>query len=120
MGNVEQLKRQITSLPYPEFIQIWEHCAQERPTRDAMEQTAPIVQQGCVRELRGLYPDFDPTTGGQTKPWAHPENWATAYIQHDTVTHNNHTWRSLHIGPNLWEPGTQGAEHLWAEVANES
>ena len=47
--------------------------------------------------------------------WVQPES-TNPYSKGDRVTHNGKTWESL-VDGNVWEPGAQGSESLWQEVA---
>lgn len=47
--------------------------------------------------------------------WVQPES-TNPYSKGDKVTHNGKTWESL-VDGNVWEPGAQGSESLWQEVA---
>lgn len=47
--------------------------------------------------------------------WVQPES-TNPYNKGDRVTHNGKTWESL-VDGNVWEPGAQGSESLWQEVA---
>ena len=48
------------------------------------------------------------------EPW---NGISTQYQKGDRVTHNGFVWESVYPGQNTWEPGTLGAESLWAKVA---
>ena len=46
--------------------------------------------------------------------WIQPDS-TNAYMTGDKVTYNGKTWESL-VDNNVWEPGAEGTENLWAEV----
>ena len=54
-------------------------------------------------------------SGTEIGEWKKPES-TNPYMTGDRVTHNGKTWESL-VDANVWEPGAQGSEALWQEVA---
>lgn len=46
--------------------------------------------------------------------WVQPDS-TNGFMTGDKVAHNEKTWKSL-VDNNVWEPGAEGTESLWAEV----
>lgn len=50
---------------------------------------------------------------GEILPWQQPHA-GSEYPVGAIVTHQGHTWRNDHTGPNGWEPGTTGSQ--WTKL----
>lgn len=101
----------------------------ERPETIAMLQTLLEKIEALEVRVKNLE-----TAGGNTEPGENPENpedpnvpevveypawepWngiSNQYQPGAIVTHNGQVWESIFQGQNVWEPGAQGTENLWA------
>lgn len=85
----------------PEILEMLRQLADRVAALESQEDT----------ESGGVQPEYE--------TWAPWNGISDKYQQGAIVSHNGKLWKSVVIGQNTWEPGTDGTALLWLEYTPE-